>query len=146
MSCVRCRFAAMPLLVVLVAMAGCATFQHNGKLQSPVTRASLLRPPRPGPGFPAFAAYYPPDAKFLGEEGSVVVHVCVDAAGRLTVPPTVDTSSGNLMLDAAAVRLANAGNGHYEPGARDSVPVESCGVFKVNFTLDRLDGDVKDPT
>lgn len=59
----------------------------------------------------------------------------MDTKGRLTAPPSIVTTSGNDVLDAAALSLANAGSGLYLPGTVKGVPTADCVVFKVKFEL-----------
>jgi periplasmic protein TonB len=89
----------------------------------------------PGKGFPNTADYYPPASRRLAEAGAAAVKVCVDAAGRLTAPPTVARSSGSVRLDDGALKLAQAGSGHYRPTTEDGRPVDSCYVFRIRFEL-----------
>jgi len=89
----------------------------------------------PGRGFPNTADYYPPAAIRLDEKGITSVRVCVDGAGRLTADPVIAQSSGSARLDAAALRLAQAGSGHYLPSTEDGRPVSACYPFGVRFEL-----------
>jgi TonB family protein len=88
-----------------------------------------------GPGFPHPDEYYPDVARRLEEQGTTVLQVCVDAAGRLTSDPVSTQTSGSARLDAAAIRLAKAGSGHYRPSTDDGRPVSSCYPFKIRFQL-----------
>jgi periplasmic protein TonB len=92
-------------------------------------------PGGPGAGFPASDAFYPAAARRLGEEGAVMLNVCVDAAGRLTAIPAVAGPSGSGRLDAGAVRLAQAGSGHYRPTTENGRAVASCYPLRVRFEL-----------
>ena len=59
-----------------------------GTFASPVHADMIERkPPRPAPDFPTLEDYYPTQAKRAGQEGGVVIHICVDPSGRLTEPP-----------------------------------------------------------
>lgn len=89
----------------------------------------------PGAGFPDTEDYYPAAARRLGEEGAAVVRVCVDASGQLTAPPTVLESSGLARIDAGALRLAQAGSGHYRPTTENGRPVSACYPFLIRFRL-----------
>jgi len=89
----------------------------------------------PGRGFPNTADYYPPPSIRLEEKGVASVRVCVDAAGRLSADPVIAQSSGSARLDAAALRLAKAGSGHYLPSTEDGRPVSACYPFGVRFEL-----------
>jgi TonB family protein len=88
-----------------------------------------------GPAFPHPDEYYPDASKRLEEQGATVLRVCVDAAGRLTSEPVWTETSGSGRLDAAAVRLAKAGSGHYVPTTEDGRPVPSCYPVKIRFQL-----------
>jgi TonB family protein len=87
----------------------------------------------PGAGFPDAALFYPPEARRQGIQGTVVMHICTDGAGRLTEEPSIAASSGNADLDSAALLLATAGNGHYRPATRAGIPVPGCGKLGVQF-------------
>jgi TonB family protein len=63
--------------------------------------------------------------------GTSAVHVCTDAAGRLTQDPVVTHSSGDPALDAAAVRIAKSGAGNYRPAA--AAAVSGCAQLSVTF-------------
>jgi hypothetical protein len=90
-----------------------------------------------GPGFPNTEDYYPSLSKILGEEGSTIVQVCVNAGGRLMADPTIVTHSGTARLDEAALRLATAGSGHYRPELVDGQPQPSCFPFRIRFQVRR---------
>jgi TonB family protein len=92
-------------------------------------------PPGPGKGFPYLASFYPPEALALREEGAATVRFCVDVNGQLTDVPSIDISSGNPKLDAAAIEFAKAGSGHYVPASRDGVRIPACSLFRVRFQL-----------
>jgi TonB family protein len=78
-----------------------------------------------GPGFPHSESFYPLEAQRAGQEGTARVHVCVDVQGRLSDSPVIAASTGNLILDAAALKLAQAGTG-YRPPLRNGVRVPGC--------------------
>jgi protein TonB len=88
-----------------------------------------------GPGFPHPDEYYPDVARRLEQQGTTTLQVCVDAAGRLTADPVSTQTSGSARLDAAAIKLAKAGSGHYRPSTDDGRPVSSCYPFKIRFQL-----------
>ena len=71
----------------------------------------------------------------LSEEGSAVVHACVGANGKVTEAPTLAKTSGSPRLDEAAVKLAKAGSGHYQPALQDGKPVDACFDFGIKFKL-----------
>jgi hypothetical protein len=89
----------------------------------------------PGAGFPKTDDFYPQASIRLHEMGIATVSVCVDSAGRLMGKPAIDQSSGSGRLDEGALRLANAGSGHYRPTTEDGRPVSACYPFRVRFQL-----------
>jgi periplasmic protein TonB len=101
----------------------------------PAPRAVARVLTKPGKGFPNTEDYYPPSSKRLGEEGTVTVHVCTGANGKLTEEPTVAKTSGNARLDEGAVKLAKAGSGHYTPGTEDGQAATTCNMFNIKFEL-----------
>jgi hypothetical protein len=54
----------------------------------------------------------------------------------LAADPTVAQSSGIPRLDAAALKLAKAGGGHYRPSTENGQPVSSCYAYRIRFRLD----------
>lgn len=120
------RLGFAPLLVVSGIL---------GALPYSSSDAGELKSPRPAPDFPTLEDYYPLQAKRAGQQGAVVIHICVDQAGKLTEPPRVTTSSGNDLLDSAGITVAAAGSGHYIPGSDDGVAIIACTNFKVAFVL-----------
>ncbi|MEA3173133.1 MAG: periplasmic protein TonB [Gammaproteobacteria bacterium] len=89
----------------------------------------------PGSGFPNPDDFYPSTPRILGQQGNVIVQVCVDPNGRLTSNPVTLQSSSNPRLDAAALVLAKAGSGHYRATTEDGHAISSCYPFRVVFTL-----------
>ncbi len=89
----------------------------------------------PGAGFPDAEDYYPPAAKRLEEQGISTVRVCIDALGRLTSAPTMVQSSGSTRLDEGALRLAQAGSGHYLASTEDGRAIHPCYAFRIRFKL-----------
>jgi TonB family protein len=114
-------------LLVVSGILGASTYANADVVER--------KPPRPAPDFPALEDYYPLQAKRAGQEGAVVIHICVDPGGRLTEPPRVTTSSGDELLDSAGITVAAAGSGHYIPGSENGVAIIACTNFKVNFVL-----------
>jgi len=92
-------------------------------------------PGGPGVGFPSTDDFYPDASIRLGEKGLVTVRACVDAKGRLISEPTIVQSTGSARLEAAALRLAKAGSGHYRATTEDGRPVDSCYAFRIRFDL-----------
>jgi TonB family protein len=89
----------------------------------------------PGAGFPDTADFYPSLSIHLGEQGISTVRVCVDAKGRLTSDPTTVKGSGSTRLDEGALKLAQAGSGHYRAATEDGQPVNSCYPLGIRFQL-----------
>jgi protein TonB len=123
--------------------------ETNTTAISDVTDKPVVRPPPPPPAppkptnvvaarpdlkrFPSSEDYYPAASKRLGEQGSIVLRVCVGPNGKLEGEPTVQESSGSARLDEGAVKLAKAGR--YLPGSADGQPTTSCFSFRVKFEL-----------
>ncbi len=78
--------------------------------------------------------YYPDTSMQLEEQGVAIVRVCVDASGKITGTPTIQTSSGYKRLDRAAVRWASESL-RFTPATVDGVGVAACKGFRVNFDL-----------
>jgi periplasmic protein TonB len=89
----------------------------------------------PGKGFPNSDDYYPPASRRLNEQGAAVVHVCIDAKGKVTEDPTVQQTSGSSRLDEGAVKLAKAGSGRYRATTENGQPVNSCFPMSIRFQL-----------
>jgi TonB family protein len=117
--------------LALGGIACCATL-IQGCAVAPQTQTVAARP---APDFPHAESFYPFVARLWAEEGAPVVHFCVDATGRLSAEPTVKRSSGADHLDAAALELAKAGDGHYVPAHEAGKAIAGCANFKVNFIL-----------
>jgi hypothetical protein len=88
-----------------------------------------------GAAFPHPDDYYPDASRRLEEQGATLLQVCVDSGGRLTSEPARTETSGSGRLDAAAIKLAKAGSGHYRPTTEDGRPVASCYPIKIRFQL-----------
>jgi TonB family protein len=89
----------------------------------------------PGRGFPNTDDYYPMASRRLGEAGVAIVRACVDSKGVLTGEPAIAQSSGSARIDQGALKLAQAGSGHYRPTTEDGRPVSSCYSFRIKFAL-----------
>lgn len=76
---------------------------------------------------------YPPAARRLGEEGTVVVHVRIGRDGRV-LASTLAQSSGSPRLDAAALAHALA-RWRFTPALKDGVSVEEERDISVRFEL-----------
>lgn len=89
----------------------------------------------PGVGFPNPDDFYPQASIRQRERGLALVNVCVDGSGRLIAQPRIDQSSGSGRLDEAALKLARAGSGHYQPTTEDGRAVSACYPLRVRFQL-----------
>jgi protein TonB len=76
---------------------------------------------------------YPPQSRRLGEQGSLVLQVLVDASGRVTDAKLVQ-SSGSDRLDQAALRGVKA-NYRFVPGTVDGKPQPMWFTFKFTWKL-----------
>jgi protein TonB len=85
--------------------------------------------------FPSTDSYYPDASRRLGEQGTVLVKMCIGAGGRVVGQPSVEKSSGSSRLDQAAIRYARATSGHFEPETRNGVPVTVCTALPIKFQL-----------
>lgn len=121
------------VILITLTMACTRLYAEDVKARAaPVERKAA----RPAPDFPSLDSYYPEEARRAGQEGIAIIHFCVDANGKLTEPPTLAESSGNTVLDAGALNVANAGNGHYLAPSENGVPVPGCAKFRVAFKVD----------
>jgi periplasmic protein TonB len=101
-------------------------------------------PPAPAPTAPATVQpridlahssqpEYPPQSRRLGEQGSLVLQVMVDASGRITDSKLVQ-SSGSQRLDQAALEGVKT-NYHFFPGTVDGKPQPMWFTFKFTWKL-----------
>lgn len=104
-------------------------------------------PPRPAPAPvmqpvkpiqfrspPDIDSYYPDQARRLEQTGSPIVRWCVNPDGKRDGEPTVVTSSGFELLDAAAIKLIREARYTAARGP-DGKPMHSCKELKVTFRL-----------
>ena len=77
--------------------------------------------------------YYPSSAMRQGQEGSVVVKMCVGSDSKLEGAPEILTSSGFPALDEAAGKCLAAGR--YKAAVSEGKPVRSCKPIKVTYKL-----------
>ena len=120
----------------LLLVSACSTEPPN--TSTPLVSASgdaTSRPPRPSSTFPNSERFYRREWQENGEVGVVGVHTCVGPDGRLTEEPTIASSSGYEHVDGAAIALAKAGSGHYQPATQDGVVVAQCFVFRVKLGM-----------
>jgi protein TonB len=113
-----------------------------------ITTVTPVRPPAPAPAAPprvpvsvlphvdaaqSSEPEYPPVSRRLGEQGTVVLEVLVDAAGR-AVEATVVQSSGFPRLDEAAVTGVKE-RYRFAPGTLDGTPRPMRYTFKFTWKL-----------
>lgn len=68
------------------------------------------------------------------QEGASTLRVCANEAGQLTQAPTVLRSSGDPTLDAAALRIAQAGSGSYRPDTTlNGKSLSGCAQVTIRF-------------
>lgn len=77
--------------------------------------------------------YYPPPAIRGGIEGASVVRVCVDANGKRTGDPVLQTSSGDASLDRGALHVVR--DGRYARSMQGDQYVPNCYAFKIIFKV-----------
>ncbi len=90
-------------------------------------------PPRSDPRRPLAQPEYPPTARRLGQEGTVVLLIYVQTDGRVA-DVKVQKSSGFDKLDEAALREAKR-SWRFIPAKEGSTPVAEWGQFAVTFRL-----------
>jgi protein TonB len=101
-------------------------------------------PPAPAPTAPVTAQpridlahssqpEYPPQSRRLGEQGSCVLQVLVDASGHVTDSKLLQ-SSGSDLLDQAALAGVKT-NYHFFPGTVDGKPQPMWFTFKFTWKL-----------
>ncbi len=114
--------ARLPILLLVVAL-GCKG-RDDGTIQLPARPAEAPRGAErvPVPLNPNSPVEYPPALSNQGIEGTVVLQLFVDTAGRMLPESTrVAESSGYPALDSAALR--GAPQLRFAPGERDGVRV-----------------------
>jgi outer membrane biosynthesis protein TonB len=122
----------------LLLVSACATQpSHTPTPAWPASADSTSRPPRPNNTFPSSERYYRREWQDNGEVGVVGIRACIGPDGRLTEEPTIASSSGYEHVDGAAIALAKAGSGHYEPAIQNGVAVAQCFLFRVKLGVHR---------
>jgi protein TonB len=94
------------------------------KVELPRSDADYLNNPPPP---------YPPVSKRMGEQGRVMVRVCVDEKG-IPQKSELQKSSGFERLDSTAV--ATTMRWRYKPGTRGGIPEALCALIPIDFRLD----------
>lgn len=113
---------------------------HTNCARQPLPGARRPHPPEYTPpqltaARPAAAAFYPQSAQRLGEQGTALVKVCVDAHGRVR-SARIAQSSGSATLDRAALSYARATSRRWRPATRGGRPIRACTDFPVRFSND----------
>jgi TonB family protein len=101
---------------------------------SPARTNAVSAPAVAGPPVAATAAVAGAAAAAAGTPAGnrvTAVHVCVDAAGALTQDPHVTRSSGDVALDAAAVKAARLGSAYYHPAGVQGL--SGCAEVSITF-------------
>jgi protein TonB len=80
--------------------------------------------------------HYPEVAARLGMEGRALIHLRVRRDGSLMEPPRLVTSSGHEVLDAEALRMAEAA-APFEPMPESASRADAGFVIAVEFFLHR---------
>lgn len=94
---------------------------------------SARTPPRSDPKHPLSQPEYPPTARRLGQEGTVVLLIFVQPDGKVG-DVKIHKSSGFDKLDEAAVREAKR-SWRFIPAKEGNNPVAEWGQFAVTFRL-----------
>lgn len=128
----------MPDVVITQAAPAQAAITTTKKVAPPPPPpppADVIVPPRTNPRRPNAGAeeIYPAMSKRLGEEGTVVLLLSVNADGRVT-EAKVDQTSGFDRLDEAASREA-VRSWRFLPGTRNGKPEAMQLRIKVTFSL-----------
>ncbi|HZF26593.1 MAG TPA: energy transducer TonB [Steroidobacteraceae bacterium] len=95
--------------------------------------AATRSPPRSDPRHPLAQPEYPPTARRLGQEGTVVLLIYVQPDGKVG-DVKIHKSSGFDKLDEAAVREAKR-SWRFIPAKEGNNPVAEWGQFAVTFRL-----------
>ncbi len=98
----------------------------------PAPRAIVPGTPVKPTFVPDVQDYYPDISRRNGEEGRVVVKICVNTGGKID-SVEVSNSSGHSALDEAALKYAKAMR--FKPATSEGKPVASCPNLPVKFEL-----------
>ncbi|OYU14705.1 MAG: hypothetical protein CFE37_09570 [Alphaproteobacteria bacterium PA4] len=109
--------------------------------EPPVVYEPVVRKAEPGPITPArmdpratVQPAYPPAARRMGEEGSVVIRIHIGRDGRV-MRAELAQSSGSPRLDQAALTHALAA-WRFQPARQDGVAIESDRTMTLRFRLE----------
>jgi protein TonB len=81
---------------------------------------------------PNVADYYPEQARRDGQEGRVVVKICINTNGRVDTAEVM-TTSGNAQFDEAAMKVGKAMR--FKPPTQEGRPIATCAPLPVKFEL-----------
>jgi outer membrane biosynthesis protein TonB len=127
----------LPVVLTLIVAGFAAAQAPKQDLPAPASSMAAARPqsvascvlPASTPNSPSPASSASP------HEGRAVVCACTDASGTLTRDPLIVESTGRAAMDAAAIKLAQSGSGHYKPSTENGKPVAGCFKFAIEFKL-----------
>jgi hypothetical protein len=82
----------------------------------------------------ASPALRPTTSSSATDAGSVVVGVCVDAAGHILGNPWIVDSSGQARLDNGALNLVRSGDGRFVPATTNGIATVGCRHLRIQFS------------
>ena len=82
---------------------------------------------------PNSANFYPPSLIREGVQGATSLRVCVDAQGVRQGEATLEQTSGNALLDRAALEMAR--RGRYARAMQGDTAVGNCYRFRITFQI-----------
>ncbi|MEO7403436.1 MAG: energy transducer TonB, partial [Burkholderiales bacterium] len=103
-----------------LTIVGCGSVPQQADVNTPTLLA------------PAVAPTYPLAARQLGEQGTTVLRITVDAIGRVSAASVV-TPSGSPRLDTAALEAVQ--KWRYAPAVRNGLPVTTELDVPVTFAM-----------
>ena len=77
--------------------------------------------------------FYPPSLIRENVQGATNMRVCVDAQGVRQGEATIEQTSGNALLDRAALEMAR--HGRYARAMQGDTPVGNCYRFRITFRI-----------
>ncbi len=81
---------------------------------------------------PDVTNYYPEQARRDGQEGRVLIKICVDTSGKVDTAE-VATSSGNRTARRGSGQMGKAFR--FKPATQEGKPVSTCPTLPVKFEL-----------
>jgi len=124
----RASAAVAAATVLFTAATVCAQADERPTLAVAKTAPNQVTAPARIKGSPY--TQVPAFAQLAGMHGSAIVQIDLDETGRVT-SATIVRSSGNLVLDRAAIATAQGAS--YEPARAGSVPVAGAFDIVVDF-------------